>query len=112
MVYLLSYDSVHGRFPGTVSTANGKLIVNGTPIDVYTAKEPNEIPWGKSGVDIVCESTGVFTKSDKALLHTKVCAPRHARMRADQPARNTMIRAAPKRLSFRLRRRTTSCPRL
>jgi glyceraldehyde 3-phosphate dehydrogenase len=71
MQYLLSYDSVHGRFPGTVSHADGKLIVNGVPIDVYACKDPDQIPWGASGVEYVCESTGVYTKSDKALLHLK-----------------------------------------
>ncbi|MDR1540299.1 MAG: type I glyceraldehyde-3-phosphate dehydrogenase [Clostridiales bacterium] len=71
MVYMLKYDSVHGRFKGEVSTEAGKLIVNGKPISVYQAMKPEEIPWGQDGADYVVESTGVFTTVDKASLHLK-----------------------------------------
>jgi len=71
MVYQLKYDSVHGRFPGTVTHKDGKLIVDGKTIDVYMEKDPASIPWGKSGAEVVCESTGVFTSKDKAELHLK-----------------------------------------
>lgn len=71
MVYLMKYDSVHGPFKGTVEEKDGKLVINGHAIDVYTAKNPEDIPWGKSGVDIVCESTGVFTKGPEAARHLK-----------------------------------------
>jgi glyceraldehyde 3-phosphate dehydrogenase len=69
MVYMLTYDSVHGRFKGTVSTKDGKLIVNGKEISVFNSRNPEEIPWGQAGADYVVESTGVFTTVDKASLH-------------------------------------------
>jgi glyceraldehyde 3-phosphate dehydrogenase len=71
MVYLMKYDSVHGRFKGTVEMKDGKLIIDGHAIDVYSAKNPEEIPWGKSGVEYVCESTGVFAKGPDAARHIK-----------------------------------------
>ncbi|PLW21686.1 hypothetical protein PCANC_03193 [Puccinia coronata f. sp. avenae] len=69
MVYMFKYDSTHGRFKGTVSTANGKLVINGKAIDVYAERDPSAIPWGKSGADYVVESTGVFTTKEKASAH-------------------------------------------
>merc|ERR1711865_1147100 len=80
MVYQLKYDSVHGRFPGTVASesADGKdfLVVNGDKIAVFHEKDPTAIPWGASGVAYVCESTGVFTEKAKAELHIKGGAKR------------------------------------
>merc|ERR1719271_68910 len=75
MVYQLKYDSVHGRFPGTISCKSdgGKefLQVNGKDIQVFHEKDPAAIPWGKSGAAYICESTGVFTAKEKAELHIK-----------------------------------------
>ncbi|KAJ3011937.1 Glyceraldehyde-3-phosphate dehydrogenase 2 [Thoreauomyces humboldtii] len=71
MVYLLKYDSTHGRFTGTAEHKDGKLIVNGNAIEVHSARNPEEIPWGKAGADYVVESTGVFTTNEKAGLHLK-----------------------------------------
>eukprot|EP00659_Diplonema_papillatum_P012158 gene12158-18792_t len=62
MVYMFKYDSVHGRYNGSVSTKNGKLIIDGTEIAVYSQKDPSNIPWGEAGATYVVESTGVFTK--------------------------------------------------
>eukprot|EP01110_Echinostelium_bisporum_P000174 TRINITY_DN1035_c0_g2_i1.p1 TRINITY_DN1035_c0_g2~~TRINITY_DN1035_c0_g2_i1.p1 ORF type:complete len:245 (+),score=89.69 TRINITY_DN1035_c0_g2_i1:36-770(+) len=70
-VYLFKYDSVHGKFPGTVEDKNGKLVINGKEIEVFLEKDPAAIPWGKVGADYVVESTGVFTTKDKAALHLK-----------------------------------------
>merc|ERR1712014_371561 len=80
MVYQLKYDSVHKRFPGTIATetADGKnfLIVNDEKIQVFSEKEPANIPWGEAGVQYVAESTGVFTAKEKAELHLKGGAKR------------------------------------
>src|SRR5262249_32503985 len=58
---LLKYDSVHGRFDGTVTSGEGTLIVNGKTIKVLAEKEPGKLPWKDLGVDVVVESTGFFT---------------------------------------------------
>jgi glyceraldehyde 3-phosphate dehydrogenase len=71
MVYMFKYDSVHGRFKGTVEVKDGKLIVDGKPITVHAEKDPSNIPWSKDGADYVVESTGVFTTIDKAQAHLK-----------------------------------------
>jgi len=71
MVYMFKYDSTHGVFKGSVEVKDGKLIIEGKPIDVYGERDPAAIPWGKSGADYVVESTGVFTTIDKASLHLK-----------------------------------------
>jgi glyceraldehyde 3-phosphate dehydrogenase len=75
MVYQMKYDSVHGRFPGTIAmkTAGGAeyLVVNGVDVQVFHEKDPASIPWGASGAAYVCESTRVFTEKAKAELHIK-----------------------------------------
>lgn len=58
MVYMFKYDSVHGRFKGTVEHKDGKLIVNGKEIAVSAERDPAQIPWGQAGADFVVESTG------------------------------------------------------
>eukprot|EP01135_Chromosphaera_perkinsii_P002068 Nk52_evm2s217 gene=Nk52_evmTU2s217 len=74
MVYMFKYDSTHGRFNGTVEAKGGKLVVNGSPIDVYDCRDPTQIGWGTSGADYVVESTGVFTTNEKANAHIKAGA--------------------------------------
>jgi glyceraldehyde 3-phosphate dehydrogenase len=69
MLYLLKYDSTHGRFTGDAHVSDGKLVVNGVPIHVYNTKTPSEIPWGEAGAEYVVESTGVFTTTEKAGAH-------------------------------------------
>jgi len=71
MVYMVQYDSTHGRFKGTISHKDGKLIINDKEVAVYSKKDPAEIPWGTHGADYVVESTGVFTTADKAQAHIK-----------------------------------------
>jgi glyceraldehyde 3-phosphate dehydrogenase len=61
---LLRYDSVHGRFPGTVEAGEGKLVVNGKTIQVLKEREPAKLPWKALGVDVVVESTGFFTERE------------------------------------------------
>jgi len=71
MSYMMKYDSVHGRYKGEVSVKGDKLVVEGHEIQIYGEKDPSAIPWGKSGVEYVIESTGVFTTVDKAQAHVK-----------------------------------------
>ena len=69
MVYMFKYDSVHGRWPGIVQQKNGKLVIDGKSINISMEKDPTKIAWRDSNVDIVIESTGVFTTLDKANQH-------------------------------------------
>ncbi|MEW6423007.1 MAG: type I glyceraldehyde-3-phosphate dehydrogenase [Deinococcota bacterium] len=66
---LLKYDSTAGRFPGTVEYDQNNLIVNGQPIRVLAERDPANLPWGELGVDLVVESTGIFTDREGASKH-------------------------------------------
>ncbi|CAM1365720.1 type I glyceraldehyde-3-phosphate dehydrogenase [Tenacibaculum xiamenense] len=74
LAYLLKYDSVHGRFPGTVEVKEGNLIVNGKEIRITAERNPEKLKWDEVQVDYVIESTGHFTDKDKASLHLKAGA--------------------------------------
>lgn len=69
LAHLLKYDSVHGRFPGTVEGRGDCLVVNGREIRVSALKEPDKLPWKDLGVELVLESTGRFTGRDAAAKH-------------------------------------------
>jgi glyceraldehyde 3-phosphate dehydrogenase len=69
--HLLKYDSTYGRFPGEVEATADSLIVNGHSIKVISQRDPAMIPWGDMGVELVIESTGLFTDADKAAAHIK-----------------------------------------
>merc|ERR1712136_621646 len=69
MVYMFKYDSTHGRFKGEVKEENGKLVVNGHEINVFSERDPKNIPWASVGAEYVVESTGVFTTLEKAQSH-------------------------------------------
>jgi len=69
LAHLLKYDSVHGRFPGTVEAKGDVLIVNGREIKISAIKEPEKLPWKDLGVELVLESTGRFTDRDAAAKH-------------------------------------------
>jgi len=69
MVYMFKYDSTHGRHKGTVSHADGKLIINGKSITVSMCRDPAEIKWAEAGAEYVVESSGVFTTLEKAGKH-------------------------------------------
>jgi glyceraldehyde 3-phosphate dehydrogenase len=71
MVYMFKYDSVHGRFKGTIEAKDGKLIINGKPITVFAERDPANINWASAGAQYIVESTGVFTTIDKASAHLK-----------------------------------------
>ncbi len=61
LAHLLKYDSVHGRFNGEVSHQENQLVVNGRSVPIYAIRNPRDLPWGDLNVDIVVESTGIFT---------------------------------------------------
>lgn len=69
LAYLLKYDSVHGKYDGTVEVEGGNLVVDGQTIKVTAERNPADIGWGNLGVDIVAECTGIFTTLEKAQLH-------------------------------------------
>ncbi|MDR1824128.1 MAG: type I glyceraldehyde-3-phosphate dehydrogenase [Bifidobacteriaceae bacterium] len=69
LAHLLKYDSIVGRFPGTVDYDDDALIVNGKEIKAFAEKDPANLPWAALGVDIVIESTGFFTDAEKAKAH-------------------------------------------
>ena len=73
---LLKYDSTQGRFNGTVEVNEGSFTVNGKEVKVLANRNPEELPWGELGVDIVLECTGFFTTKEKAELHLKAGAKR------------------------------------
>lgn len=72
--YLTQYDTVHGKFPGTVSVEGDYMLVNGDKIRVCSERDPTKLPWGDLGVDVVHECTGIFTTKEKAGLHLKAGA--------------------------------------
>ncbi len=67
--YLTRYDTVHGKFPGTVEVDGNYMIVNGDKIRVFAERDPSKLPWGELGVDVVHECTGIFTSKAKASAH-------------------------------------------
>jgi glyceraldehyde 3-phosphate dehydrogenase (phosphorylating) len=69
LAHLLKYDSVHGRFPGSVEVKGDALVVNGRELKVSAIKEPEKLPWKELGVELVLESTGRFTDRDAAAKH-------------------------------------------
>ena len=79
---LLKYDSTHRRFPGKVEHDDKHLIVDGKPIRALAVRNPTELPWGDMGVDVVVESTGIFT----------------ARAAGDKPGYDTHLEAGAKRV--------------
>ena len=75
MAHLLKYDSVLGRFDGKVKVGKSSIIVDGDEIRVLSERDPKALPWGELGVDVVIESTGIFTSRDKAAYHLEGGAP-------------------------------------
>ncbi len=69
LAYLLEFDSVHGKFDGSVETKDGNLVVNEKPIRVTAERNPEELKWDAAGVDVVLECTGIFTTLEKANAH-------------------------------------------
>jgi glyceraldehyde 3-phosphate dehydrogenase len=76
MAYMLRYDTIHGRFNGTVAVKDGKLVVNGNSIRVTAEKDPANLKWNEVGAEYVIESTGLFLEKAKAEAHIKAGAKR------------------------------------
>ena len=69
MMYMLKYDSAHGRFNGKMEAKDGKLVVEGHEVTVYNCMDPKDIDWKSCGAEYIVESTGVFTTTEKASAH-------------------------------------------
>ena len=69
LAYLLEYDSVHGRFDGTVEVKDGHLVVNGKTVRITAERDPKNLKWDEVGAEIVAECTGIFTTLDMAQSH-------------------------------------------
>ena len=74
LAYMLQYDSVHGRFKGTIAVEGNTLVVNGRRIRLTAVKDPAELKWGEIGADVVVESTGLFLTKETAEKHLKAGA--------------------------------------
>ena len=74
LAHLLKYDSIMGRFNGEVSYDDEGIIVDGKHIKVLAQRDPADLPWGELGVEVVVESTGLFTDGEKAKAHIEACA--------------------------------------
>ncbi len=74
--HLLTFDSVHGRFQGTVEAKDDHLLVNNQRIKVFANRDPKALPWKDLGVDVVIEATGLFTDREGATQHLSAGAPR------------------------------------
>ena len=69
--HLFKYDTSYGTYQGSVEASNGDLVVDGKTIRVFSERDPGQIPWSEMGVELVIESTGIFTDADKAAGHLK-----------------------------------------
>jgi glyceraldehyde 3-phosphate dehydrogenase len=67
--HLFKYDSTYGIYPGTVEAKESELVIDGRSIKVLAEREPGKLPWAKLGVEVVIESTGLFTEASKAKAH-------------------------------------------
>lgn len=74
LAHLLKYDSVHGRYPGSVEVSDEGLVVDGDPIKVFSERDPAALPWSDLGVDVVIESTGIFRDHAGASKHIEAGA--------------------------------------
>lgn len=71
LAHLFKYDSAQGRFEGTIEVKEDAFVVNGKEIKTFAKANPEELPWGELGVDVVLECTGFFTKKEKQKLTLK-----------------------------------------
>jgi glyceraldehyde 3-phosphate dehydrogenase len=92
LAHLLAYDSILGRYPGTVEAREGAIGVDGTEVRVLAEREPGALPWGELGVEVVIESTGFFTDATKARAHLDAGAKK---VLITAPAKNEDITVVP-----------------
>lgn len=76
MAYMLKYDTVHGKFDGSIAVESDKLVVNGKSIRITSEKNPEDLKWGEVGAEYVVESTGIFLTREKAQAHINAGAKR------------------------------------
>ncbi|MBI3872121.1 MAG: aldehyde dehydrogenase, partial [candidate division Zixibacteria bacterium] len=76
LAHLLKYDSVHGRLDEQITVADGGIKVGGRPLRVTAERDPSKLPWKEMGVEVVVESTGLYTSRDKAAAHLTAGAKR------------------------------------
>ena len=88
LAHLLKYDSVHGRFDGEIRTEGERLIVNGHEIRILSERDPSNLPWKDYGVEVVLESTGLFTERSQAESHLEAGA---GKVLISAPAKNEDI---------------------
>lgn len=88
LAHLLKYDSLYGKFNGTVEATENSIIVNGKEIRIFAERDPKNIPWGLQGAEIVIESTGFFTDGTKAKAHIEAGAKK---VLISAPAKNEDI---------------------
>jgi glyceraldehyde 3-phosphate dehydrogenase len=74
IAHLLKYDSIYGRFPGSVEARDDAIVVDGSEIKVLAERDPGALPWGELGVEVVIESTGLFTSREAAAKHLEAGA--------------------------------------
>lgn len=74
LAHLLQFDSVHGTYPGSVEVIDGGLRVDGDDLKVFSERDPSKLPWADLGIDVVIESTGIFTAREKAAMHLEAGA--------------------------------------
>ncbi|WP_313113202.1 type I glyceraldehyde-3-phosphate dehydrogenase [Aequorivita sediminis] len=74
LAYLLKYDSVHGKFPGTITVDNNNLVIDGKKIRVTAEKNPENLKWNEVGAEIIMDCTGIFKEVDSASAHIKAGA--------------------------------------
>lgn len=88
LAHLLKYDTAHGKFNGTIDHTSDSIIVDGRSIRVFAERNPEDLPWGELGIDVVLESTGIFRDAEKLSKHLKAGAKRVA---LSAPARGELL---------------------
>ena len=94
MAHLFKYDSVYGRFKGRIEAGESSISVDGNKIMMFSEKDPANLPWGKLGVDVVIESTGIFRKREQAESHLKAGAKKvvlSAPPKGDKPVKQIVL---------------------